>query len=209
VLVVGLVGGVASGKSAVASVLEREGFVVLDADKDAKAALDREDVRAQLVSWWGEGILSAGRVDRARVADIVFKDAGQRRKLEELVHPIVRADRARAIEAATKAGRAGVVIDAPLLFEAGSEKECDRVLFVDAPLEQRVARATQTRGWTREELERREAAQLPLEQKRARSSDVVVNDSDFATLERRVRTLVVSWRTDRNAGKGHGEAPSK
>jgi dephospho-CoA kinase len=183
--VIGLVGGIGSGKSAVAAALTRRNYLVVDADKDAKDALDRPDVRDTLVQWWGPDILSEGRIDRKRVAQIVFADPSQRKRLESLIHPIIRTDRTAVIARARQESRAGVVLDAPLLFEAGSDKDCDLIWFVDAPLEQRTQRIL-SRGWTPEELTRREAAQLPLEEKRRRSHTVIQNDSDLATLDQRV-----------------------
>jgi dephospho-CoA kinase len=186
----GLVGGIGAGKSAVAAILADLGYLVLDADKDAKAALDRPDVRGFLISWWGSQIVGAdGMVDRRKVGAIVFANPEERRKLEALVHPIVRADRSTQIEAARREGRPGVVIDAPLLFEAGSDADCDAVLFIDAPYKQRLKRVL-ARGWTAEELNRREAAQLPLEEKRRRSHIVIPNDADLPTLRQRVQTAL-------------------
>ena len=102
--VLGLAGGIGAGKSAVARLLEQRGWVILDADADAKAALDRPEVREALVSWWGRVVLDpAGRIDRAAVARIVFNDDTQRRRLEELIHPLVRRSRAQAIEEALEA----------------------------------------------------------------------------------------------------------
>ncbi|MDX2118380.1 MAG: dephospho-CoA kinase [Planctomycetota bacterium] len=186
-LVLGLIGGIGAGKSAVASSLARRGYEVIDSDKEAKAALDLPHVRAQLVSWWGADIINPeGRVDRAKVASIVFSDATQRRRLEELVHPIVKATRAAMVARARERGCRGVVVDAPLLLEAGVDKECDAVLFVDAPFEQRLERVKSGRGWTEEELRRRESAQTPLEEKRRRADEIIVNDADLTTLDARV-----------------------
>ena len=109
-----------------------------------------------------------GRVNRKAVAEIIFRDATQRQRLEALVHPLLRAGRAGLRERAK--GAKAVVIDAPLLFEAGVDAECDTVIYVDSPREQRLARVRATRGWDEPELERREASQLPLEQKRRRSA---------------------------------------
>lgn len=184
--VIGLVGGIGAGKSAVAHALAKRNFHVIDADKDAKAALDRPDVLRQLVTWWGEDILTLDkRIDRKKLAEIVFADPTQRTKLESLIHPIVRSDRQQVIAHARSEGKAGVVIDAPLLFEAGSDKECDVVWFVDAPLADRQNRV-KSRGWDANELLRREAAQLPLDEKKRRSQVVITNDGDLAALDQRV-----------------------
>lgn len=189
--VIGLAGGIGSGKSTVGRTLAELGCLVIDSDQRSREALDGPEVRARLIEWWGEGVLSAdGRVDRARVAAIVFADPAQRARLEELVHPIVRQDRAAMMaEAAGRPYRA-VVIDAPLLFEAGLDAECDAVVFVEAPREERLRRVAESRGWDAAELDRREAAQLPLDQKRARSGYVVSNASDPGDLRRKVEDVL-------------------
>jgi dephospho-CoA kinase len=194
--VIGLCGGIGAGKSAVASILADLGCLVIDSDQRARAALDRPDVRDQLVAWWGDGVLAPdGRVDRSRVARIVFSDPRERARLEALVHPIVRQDRAAMIaEASAVSGNAparfrAIVIDAPLLFEAGLDRECDTIIFVDAPADQRLRRVQASRGWSAEELARREAAQWPLERKRAASAHVV-NNADGADPTPQLRTIL-------------------
>lgn len=194
--VIGLCGGIGAGKSAVAAILADLGCLVIDSDQRARAALDRPDVRDQLVAWWGDDVLAPdGRIDRSRVARIIFSDPQQRARLEALVHPIVRQDRAAMIaEAAAVSGNAparfrAVVIDAPLLFEAGLDRECDTILFVDAPAEQRLRRVQASRGWSADELARREAAQWPLERKRAASGHVV-NNADGADPTPQLRTIL-------------------
>lgn len=177
-LVIGLAGGIGSGKSAVARSFGRLGFVVLDSDAAAKAELDVAEVRDRLVEWCGAGIVGAdGRVDRRRVADIIFDDEGERRRLEGLVHPRLKAGRAAAIAAARREGRAGVVIDAPLLFEAGVDAECDELVFVEASRGVRLDRVQRSRGWSEDEFTRREAVQWGLEEKRARCGWVILNES--------------------------------
>ncbi|CAG0987423.1 Dephospho-CoA kinase [Phycisphaerales bacterium] len=193
--VIGLAGGVGSGKSEVARLLGEMGYLVIDSDQDAKAALDRPDVLGQIVTWWGKEILLPnGKVNRRKVADIVFKDPAERARLEGLVHPIVKRDRVALIARAKAEGKPGVVVDAPLLFEAGSDKDCDYVLFVDAPRKVRLARIRDTRGWDEAELNRRENVQVPLEAKKKRSDVVIVNDSDTATLRSRVQEGVERLR---------------
>lgn len=199
--VLGLAGGVGAGKSAVAAVLRDMGYHVVDSDKEAKEALDRPEVLGQLVRWWGARVVGEdGKVKRGVVAEIVFNDAAERARLEALVHPIVKADRATLIARAAAEGKRGVAIDAPLLFEAGSDAECDGVLFVDAPKAVRVARVRETRGWDERELNRRENAQMPLEEKRRRSDIVIVNDADPETLRERVRRGVEAWESRGGAG---------
>ncbi|MEQ8316737.1 MAG: dephospho-CoA kinase [Phycisphaerales bacterium] len=196
-LVLGLAGGIGSGKSAVAAVLGELGFVVSDSDAGARAVLERPEVVAELVRAFGQSVLDAsGKPDRKAIADAVFGDEARRRTLEQIVHPRLHEQRAQLIEAARTRGAAGVVIDAPLLFEAGVDAECDAVIFVDTLRAVRLARVIEGRGWTEAELARREAAQMPLEEKRRRSQQVVANDGDMDALRARVRAAVEAIRSD-------------
>lgn len=186
-LILGIAGGVGSGKSAVARILGELGFVVSDSDAGARAVLERADVIEELVAAFGPGVLDGdGRPDRRAIADAVFGDAAKRTKLESIVHPRLHQERAELVRAAHARNAAGVVIDAPLLFEAGVDAECDAVFFVDTPREIRLRRVAEGRGWSEAELDRREAAQMPLDEKRRRSHAVVVNDGDLASLRTRV-----------------------
>ena len=199
--VIGLAGGIGSGKSTVAGIFARLGCLVVDSDARAKAALDRPDVRAEIVRWWGEGVLGppdgsgARRIDRAKVAQIVFADAAERKRLEDLVHPIVRQDRAEAVREGFAAGARAVIVDAPLLFEAGLDAECDAVVVVDAARAARLRRVRESRNWDEAELDRREAVQLPLQSKRSRADYCVSNDGALPQLERRLRGF---WRRSNN-----------
>jgi len=188
-IVLGLVGGIGAGKSAVARELESRGALILDSDSRAKAVLETPEARETLVAWWGPEILHEGKVDRKRVADIIFADVAQRRRLEAFVHPKLHQGRRVDIEAASARGVRIIVIDAPLLLEAGVDKECDAVVFVDAPREQRLERV-RSRGWNDAELTRREAAQMPVGEKRARSTYVIENKGDMVSLGKRIAELM-------------------
>ena len=186
-LTIGLIGGIASGKSAVAAELARRGAVVFDADKIGHAVLQRPAVRDELVARWGAGILDgAGGISRPAIAKLVFGDSDEaktnRTALEELLHPLIRAQIEAEIRQLPDAVIPAVVIDAPLLIESGWNEVCQAVIFVDAPREQRLARAEQNRGWSPEEFSRREASQMPIEQKRAWSTHVVRNSGSLAEL---------------------------
>ncbi len=184
--VIGLVGGIGSGKSLVASVLSSAGCTVADSDALVRKAYETADVRAQLQTWWGPGILNeAGQIDRAAVAAVVFRDPLERRRLEALIHPMVEAAR-RSLFRAAPPGTRALVIDAPLLLEAGLGEECSQIWFVDAPETVRRTRVMADRGWSADELDRREAAQWSLDRKRAASHHVIRNDGDPASLREQV-----------------------
>jgi dephospho-CoA kinase len=197
--VIGLAGGIGSGKSEVARILHSLGCLVIDSDKEAKEALDRPPVRDQLVKWWGASILKPeGKVDRKAVANIIFKNDKDRAALEALVHPLVRAHRAELKRSAAAAGAPAVVIDAPLLFEAGVDGECDAVIFVDASREKRLERVKAMRGWDEAEFDRRERAQLPLDEKRRRSTFTIRNEGIAGDMAPEVQSILERLKN------GHG-----
>ncbi len=187
--VIGIAGGIGSGKSEVARVLAEAGCVVTHSDDDVREVLRRKDVREALAGWWGPSVVGAdGEIDRSAIARIVFADEDSRRQLEALVHPLVEVQRKKTWEEAARRGPVtAFVIDAPLLFEAGLDRKCDAVIFVDCAESTRLKRVKTGRGWDAEELRRREKNQWPLETKRERSDYVIVNNEDVAALRRRVR----------------------
>ncbi|MFM9959130.1 MAG: dephospho-CoA kinase [Phycisphaerales bacterium] len=179
-LIIGIAGGIGSGKSAVARAFGRLGCAVIDSDAEAKTALDRPEVRQTLASWWGPGVLmrdAAGseRTDRSAVGRIVFADPAARARLEALIHPLIRRTRETARREAVAAGAKAIIYDAPLLFEAGIDKLCDAVVWVECPREERLRRVRVSRGWDEAELAKREAAQWPLKRKRALCSHEIWN----------------------------------
>lgn len=183
-ILIGLTGGIASGKSFVAQLLAERGggcsAVVLDADRHAHDALAEPAVRAALVERWGEEILDAeGALRRGVIAKRVFGQnvaaTTERRFLEGLVHPLVRERLKADLAAAEAAGTQVAVLDIPLLYEADWAQECDFVLFVETPEATRQSRAA-VRGWSTEELSWRETTQLPIEEKRARADTIVPGD---------------------------------
>jgi dephospho-CoA kinase len=188
--VIGLVGGIGAGKSAVASIWAELGCAVSHSDDLARSAFEEQSIRDVLLAWWGPRILDAlGRIDRRAIGAIVFADEAERRRLEGLVHPWIERAREASFAAAPPSTRA-FVIDAPLLFEAGLDRICDAVVFIDAPSAARLERLGRTRGWSADELARREAAQWPLDRKRASAHHVLRNAGDMAALRDEARRLL-------------------
>ena len=184
---IGIAGGIGSGKSEVARLLARLSCEVCVSDEAARAVLAEPAVRDAVVARAGPGVRAPdGSVDRAALGRAIFADAGLRAGIERIMHPRIEALRRAQFARAPLSTRA-FIIDAPLLFEVGLERECDAVIFVDSPRPLRLARVQATRGWDDAELARREASQIPLEEKRRRSTDVVENSLDRAALEASVR----------------------
>lgn len=183
-VVLGLIGGIAAGKSAVAECFARHGLVRIDADQEARAAAAEPAVLAQIAAEFGPELVVDGRLDRAAAARVVFADPAARTRFEAILHPRIRERILAALAAAKAAGRSAL-LDAPLLLEGGLVAWCDRVVFVEADAATRRARAA-ARGWADGEWERREAAQLPVAEKRARADFVVRNDGTLDDTARQV-----------------------
>jgi len=188
--IIGITGGIGSGKSLVANILRENGCVVADADENTKIVLAREEVQQQLVAWWGDEVLDENElVDRAFIASIVFKDAKEREKLESLIHPYVRELQEIAFLHAPQ-GTIALVIDAPLLIESGLDHQCDVLIFVDSPFETRLARVIKNRGWNEEQLRSRESTQIGLDTKRSSADHIIINDGDIANTQQQIRSVL-------------------
>ncbi len=190
--VIGLVGGIGSGKSAVADDFESLGCLVIRSDRIAHEVLEQPAVKAALRQWWGDEILAAdGRVDRRAVARRTFNNPVELERLNRLVHPKVDEIR-RDLMAAYRQSSAvkAVVWDTPLLVETGLYKQCDAIIFVNTPFEQRLARVQAARGWTADELKIREDRQASLDKKKEISDDVIDNGGDKAARLSQVRRVL-------------------
>ncbi len=188
-VVIGILGGIAAGKSAVATAFAAHGVRHIDADGIARQVSARPEVVQAVARDLGPDVVGAdGRLDRQRLAVMIFSDPAARARLEALTHPPVRAaillDLAKARSEATS-----VLLDVPLLLERGLIGECDYVVFVAASEATRSARAAE-RGWEPAELARREAAQAPLSEKRARANFLLDNDGSLDDLRRQVAGLL-------------------
>ncbi|MEM9418562.1 MAG: dephospho-CoA kinase [Planctomycetota bacterium] len=198
--VIGLLGGPGSGKSHIAKLLAHEGAAVIDADAIAREVLDRPEVKGTLVGWWGASVLKEdGGVDRSAIGAKVFDDPCELARLESLVHPLVHARRSE-LRSLYRGDTDVVAIieDCPLLLERELEGDCDVLVYIDAPLEVRQERVARTRGWSAEELERREKNQMPLDIKRARADYVLSNDADPSVVQTQVRRLL-DWALSKSS----------
>ncbi len=178
--VIGIIGGVASGKSLVAGELVALGAGLLDADRAGHVVLRMPEIEQAAAERWGKAVFGPdGRINRGRLAEIVFAatdDAVRERKyLEQLTHPEIARRLEQQAEALAASGTRVAVLDAPLLLEAGWDKLCRRLVFVDAPRALRESRAL-ARGWSKEDFAAREDAQESLDLKRERA-DVTVDNS--------------------------------
>lgn len=185
-----LLGGIASGKSRVASLFEELGATILDADSIAHELLETKDVRALIGEAFGAEFIANNQVDRKKLAADVFSDKDKLKILEGILHPRVFARLTEETQKlSTMKTRQVVLFDVPLAAETGMLDSVDLVVFVDTDEAIRIKRAVETRGWTAEELLRRERNQWPLEKKREAATHTVRNSQTVAEAREDVRRI--------------------
>jgi len=202
-LVIGVCGGVASGKSVVTQQLAKLGAAVIHADQIGHAVLRDPEVIHLLLEHFGQEIRSReepNQLSRAAIAAIVFGSSetaqAHRDFLESVTHPRIR----QSIRDQLKQFRQhntpppAIVLDVPLLFESGWYTECDEIIFVQAPYAERLQRATE-RGWQIEQFHAREAAQLDLAEKEKRSSVILYNTGTLAEFQNRISDWFLKRQT--------------
>lgn len=198
-ILVGLTGGIGSGKSTVARLLEERGAVVVDADELARKAVEPGGPgHDRVVERFGDAVVGAdGAIDRAALADLIFDDPEARRDLEAIVHPEVF----RLLQDVVRRHQgedAVVVFDAALLVETGFDHACDVVVVVSAPDDLQVRRLVE-RGMDEQEARRRIAAQIEPEARDARADILIPNAGSLDELERRVDRV---WATLKERASG-------
>lgn len=187
-LVVGLTGGIGSGKTTVAGLFSQAGVPVIDADELARELVaPGQPAFDQIVSEFGMDLVTpSGALDRPRLRALVFRNPTKRKRLEAILHPRIRCEMERRLSA-TRASYCLLVI--PLLFETGQAELVDRVLVVDAPREQQIRRTQDRDGVTRKSVEGILRTQLGRRARLKRADDLIRNDSDLAHLGQQVQTL--------------------
>ena len=179
-IILGLVGGVASGKSSVALDFQKLGGCILDGDRLGHEALNLDEVNKALVERWGDRILAdTGELNRSAIAEIVFGESSEAKDaltfLESVTHPQIERRLNERLEQLRQMDRFPlVVLDAAIMFKAGWNSMCDQIVFVDAPRELRLKRA-KLRGLTEEQFNARESAQLSVDEKKKRANIVIDN----------------------------------
>ena len=174
--IIGLTGGIGSGKSTIASFYGSLGVPVYIADDEARKIIYTQDATSELVEAFGEAILSDGRPDRAKIAGVVFNDSEKLKVLNDIIHPKVRQHFTEWVE--RNSDEPFVIKEAAILFESGSYKDCDEIILVTAPKEIRIARVMKRDNVSREQVLERMAAQWD-DQKKADLSDYIISNDDL------------------------------
>lgn len=186
--VIGILGGIASGKSTVAKELENRGCAVIDADAIAKQFLQTDDVKQQIRNGFGDSVFDAeGRVDRAKLAEMVFTDRASVEAINAIVHPKVLKRTEELISQYQNDSRVkAIVLDAPLLLEAGWEKRCDKLIFVNCDRLIKLERASKKGVLDENQLKKRENFQISLDKKAKISHYMVDNNNGLSELTKQI-----------------------
>lgn len=190
-LLVGLTGNIASGKSTVAQLLSEHGATIIDADSLARRAVEKgTSAYRDIVRRWGEEVLTPdGQINRGALRQVVFAEQDELEALNRIVHPEVQRMRDRIMAQARARGDRIVVCDIPLLFERNLAEEFECIILVDAPRPLRLERLVRERGLQETEAMDMIAAQMPAELKRARADFIIENTGSIGELESRVEEI--------------------
>jgi dephospho-CoA kinase len=200
-LVLGLTGSIGMGKSTTARFFAEEGVPVLDADAVVHALYDGEAVAAIEAAFPGTG--KDGRIDREELSRRVVGDPAALKRLESIVHPLVRAAQARFLADAERSGAPVAVLDVPLLFETGGDQRVDAVVVVSAPADVQRARTHDRAGMTAEKFDALMQKQMPDAEKRRRADFIVDTSQSFDSARAQVRAILAAVRAIRGRkGKG-------
>jgi len=192
--IIGILGGIGSGKSTVASEFAKLGCAVVDADKIAHRLLDEAGVREEIVGLFGQQIVDpAGKIDRGKLAEIVFANPEKLLLLNKAIHPLVLKETEQLIRRHNSQSRVkAIVLDMPLLLEVGWEKRCDRLIFVECDPQIRAERAKKMGVFDKNQLKVRENFQISLDKKVGVADNIIENNSGFSALVRQVADIFSS-----------------
>ncbi|MBU8701043.1 dephospho-CoA kinase [Bacillus paralicheniformis] len=194
-LVIGLTGGIASGKSTVAQMFQQCGITVVDADVIAKEAVEQGmPAYHKIAETFGQGVLlETGGIDRRKLGEIVFTNEEKRMQLNAIVHPEVRKMMIKQRDEAIRAGERFVVLDIPLLYESGLEHLTDKVIVVWVPMELQLERLMKRNRLTEDEALNRIHAQHSLDEKKKKADAVIDNSGSLKDTEAQLHQLLDTW----------------
>lgn len=186
---IGIIGGIGSGKSTVSAMFRQLGAAIIDADTIGHQMLLLPAVKESARERWGAAIFDAGgEIDRRKLATIVFADEKELAYLKSLTHPLIAEEVHRQHDELERKGVPLCLLDAPLLLESNWDHFVDLIIFVSAPAEERWARI-RSRGWSEVEWQQREAAQFSVEEKSRRADIVLDNSGSTEHLRKQIETL--------------------
>ncbi len=188
--IIGILGGIGSGKSTIAAELAKLGCKVIDADRIAHELLDESIVREKVADIFGQAVLdSSGKIDRVKLAKAAFADEQMLESLNRIIHPPVLKRTQELIEKFESQNQVkAIVLDMPLLVEVGWHKKCDKLIFVNCEKKIRLQRAEKM-GFNKNQIKIRENFQISLDNKVSLADNTIENNSDFSTIVRQVTEI--------------------
>lgn len=194
-VIIGLTGGIASGKSTVSNMLKDLGIPVIDADEEARLAVEKgEKAYDQIVEYFGEDILHAdGTINRPKLGSIIFPNEQKRKVLNSIVHPAVRQNMLRKQEQYLEEGHKFVVLDIPLLFESKLTHLVDKIILVFVNEQTQLARLMARNNFTEVEANERIASQLPLREKLQWADQVIDNNGTIEETRQQLLSILTKW----------------
>jgi len=194
-LVIGLTGGIASGKSTVSNMLKEMSITVIDADVEARlAVMEGEPAYKQIIAEFGDGILlENGEIDRQKLGAIIFHQADKRQRLNEITHPEVRRRMLEQVETAKRNNEEVVVLDIPLLFESKLTAMVEKTLLVYVDSDIQLQRLVERNNLTITDAQARISSQMPLSEKIKLADAVINNNGTLAETKQQLLTVLDKW----------------
>jgi dephospho-CoA kinase len=188
--VIGILGGIGSGKSTIAAEFAKLGCKVIDADRIAHELLDESSVREKVIGLFGQAVLdSSGKIDRVKLAKAAFADVQMLESLNRIIHPQVLKRTQELIEKFESQNQVkAIVLDMPLLVEVGWHKRCDKLIFVNCEKKLRLQRAKKM-GFDKNQVKIRENFQISLDNKASLTDNTIQNNSDFSAIAKQVTEI--------------------
>lgn len=195
-MIIGLTGGIASGKSTIAKWLIENGYTVIDADISARKVVEpNQEAYRKIIEEFGQKIVSnTGIIDRTKLGAIVFGSEAERKKLNRIVHPAVRKDMIEQQEEALKNGAKTVVLDIPLLFESKLQWMVEKIIVVYIDKEEQLKRLMARNDYTEAEASARITSQLPLDEKRKQADAIIDNSGSIEESYKQMQSLMKEWK---------------
>jgi dephospho-CoA kinase len=193
--IIGLTGGIASGKSTVTGMLRNRGFAIIDADLVAREVVEPgEEAYKQIVAHFGKKIIGENEfLDRQLLGEIIFNDQKEREVLNKIVHPAVRLRMNDKKDMYINEGRNTVIFDIPLLFESKLQYLVEKTILVYVDQDTQLQRLMKRNEFTEQEAKARIYSQMPLEDKRALADVIINNNGKVAETEKQLKKVIINW----------------
>jgi dephospho-CoA kinase len=194
-IIIGLTGGIASGKSTIAKMLSEKGFTIIDADVAARKVVEKgQEAYEQIIQTFGEEILLEDRtLDRTKLGSIVFNDESSRKQLNAIVHPAVRTFMLKEKEQALQSGRKTIIMDIPLLFESQLTWMVEKTIVVSVDSDIQIKRLMDRNHFSRKDALARIHSQLPLAEKELKADGIIRNNETIEESKLQLEQLIEKW----------------